>query len=211
MNRTGIYKITLTIILLCLFTAPALSDEVKTGAGSDIFLYLSPFNLGPSINMLQFGQEEEGLNPYLYLMHVELMKAAVVHSKLKLGIGVTYTNYFLLLDEYVSTAGALYPVYLYYFLSYKTKDVPVYNSIFPNRSAELFRKKVIPLYLYYGLCYWFDGIGDRGMHDAGICWNLSTFLSMKFGYMYCDYFYEHSLYFTTSVEFGNWSVIKKNK
>jgi len=33
-------------------------------------------------------------------------------------------------------------------------------------------------------------------------------LNLKIGYMYCDYFYEHTLYVTASFEFGNWYVIK---
>jgi len=87
----------------------------------------------------------------------------------------------------------------------------LYNRVFVKHSAEQQTQKVLPLYLYYGYCSWFSALGPNGMHDVGISWNPITFFSFRVGYMYCDYFYKNSAYFSALVEFGNWSVLKIKK
>jgi len=202
------------VIIGCLVTPVFSGGEPQNKTGEPkFFLYLSPYNIGPSLNFLQKDYIEDGTRPYFYLMQTELMKAAVVHPKLKLGIGVTYINQFLRLNEYVANAGAIAPLYFYYILSYRQKKQPLFNHIFMDPDAYLYKERILPLYVYFGVCFWQAELGEGGMKDVGICWSLLPFLdavnlNLKIGYMYCDYFYEHTLYVTASFEFGNWYVIK---
>ena len=188
----------------------------KIADESLLFFYWSPYNLGTSINILQKDEYDiNGERPYFYLIHSEIMKLAVVYPKLKIGLGVTYTNQFLRFDEFVTPAGAILPVYFYYILSYKLVKQPIFNYIFLDSQSQGYENKILPIYLYFGLCNWQDELGPGGMKDIGASWtimplfNNSINLCLKFGYMYCDYFYKNTLYITSSVEFGGWNVIKK--